>query len=298
MKATRAIRIPGFIGRSLVVGIGYAATSLLVGGIPTIAGLSHPGANNGFEQLPVLIGQGSLIGLALGALALQLKTSYWRHVSIWTSVVFFNSLSYAIEGMFYAPTRVIAPLPWVVVERLLIAASTGVLVTRLFSSLPEPAGRQAFPLPRSWFSLTWRLVVSAFSYLASYFVYGAINYALVTRLYYESHTGGLVVPSPTTILAAESVRAPMIVLSVLPLLLSIQWPLRKRVITVGLVLFVIGGIVPLLGTIDSLPLFLLVASGWEIFFQNVTTGIITALLFGNDKANASPALSQALPDAA
>jgi len=48
------------------------------------------------------------------------------------------------------------------------------------------------------------------------------------------------------------------------------------------VLFVIGGVAPLLGA-SALPLFLRVASGWEIFLQNFSTGAVAALLLGGGR---------------
>ncbi len=287
MVRIRALELSGLIGRSLVVGASYAAACLLTGVLLTLAGAPHPGTNKGIEALPVLIAQGSLIGMVLGALAPEIRASHWRHILILGSVLFFNSLSVAIEGMFFAPSLAATTLPWIIVEELVVAAAIGMLVLRLFSPSYESIGWKDVQPDRSRFSWTWRFAVSTFSYLASYFVFGAVNYALVTKPYYEAHAGGLVVPSPQMVLAAESVRAPLIVLSVLPLLLSVRWSPPRRMIVVGLVLFIIGGIVPLLGEVNTLPLFLLVASGWEIFFQNVTTGLVTGWLLGNDMPTAS-----------
>ena len=141
--------------------------------------------------------------------------------------------------------------------------------------------------------LAWvgRFVACALSYVVFYWVFGALNYSLFTHTYYETHQAALVVPPAQTILLVEAVRSVMLVLSVLPLALA--WPtvsanrLRLAVLC-GLVLFLTGGLVPLAST-TTLPLFLRVASGWEIFLQNFSTGVVVALLLGNAVAEGMPA---------
>jgi len=49
----------------------------------------------------------------------------------------------------------------------------------------------------------------------------------------------------------------------------------------GLLLFVIGGITPLLWQVNQLPLVLLMACGLKLFAQNVATGAATAWLLGS-----------------
>ncbi len=294
MEAVRTLGLSRLIGRSLLVGIGYAVTSLLVGVLLTLVGAVRPGTGKGIEALPVLLAQGSLLGIVLGTLALEIKTSYWQRMTVLGSALFFNSLSLSIEGMFFAPTLMYSTLPWTIVQNVVLTSIVGIVVLRLFPATCESSASRALPLHRSWFSWSWRFAISAFSYLAFYFVFGAINYALVTKPYYEAHAGGLVVPGVATLLAAESVRAPLIALSVLPLLLTIRRQPPQRAIAAGLVLFCIGGVVPLLNEINTLPLYLLIASGWEIFFQNMSTGLVAGWLLGSDQPNAFSERAQPL----
>jgi hypothetical protein len=116
------------------------------------------------------------------------------------------------------------------------------------------------------------------TYLAAYWLFGAINFALVTRPYYEAQGSPLDVPDPQITLQAELIRAVLIVLSLLPFLLTAQMPVGRLALWGGLLLFIVGGIVPLTWQAGSLPLPLLLASGVEIFFQNFTTGVVAALL--------------------
>jgi hypothetical protein len=133
---------------------------------------------------------------------------------------------------------------------------------------------------RPWYSWLWRFIVSSFSYLVFYFIFGGLNYSLVTRPYYETHAGGLTVPAPEIVLVLETVRGLLIVFSVLLFLLTVRGTRRQLMVKTGWLLFAVGGIIPLVWQISSLPLFLLFASGIEIFFQNFLTGVVAAWLMG------------------
>jgi hypothetical protein len=156
--------------------------------------------------------------------------------------------------------------------------ATAGLIAWLFG---QAAGSTIPHLPRrrAWYSWAWRFLVSSFSYLLFYFIFGAINYALITRPYYAAHVSGLAVPPPQTVLLAEAVRAPLIVLSIVPCILL--WTGKKSVLAVlcGIILFVIGGVIPLL-TNTALPDLLRFASAIEIFFQNFLTGVVAVAFLG------------------
>jgi hypothetical protein len=121
-----------------------------------------------------------------------------------------------------------------------------------------------------------------------YWVFGGINYALVTRPYYETHAGGITVPAPTTVLVLEAVRGLLIAFSVLLLLLSMRGNRRRLMAMTGWLLFAVGGIIPLCWQITTLPLFLLFASAVEIYFQNFCTGAVSAWLMGIENTADAP----------
>ncbi|MGE5138726.1 MAG: hypothetical protein ACM3JD_04630, partial [Rudaea sp.] len=75
-------------------------------------------------------------------------------------------------------------------------------------------------------------------------------------------------------------RAPIMALSLLPFLLTARFTRRGTAILAGLLLFAAGGVVPLLLEVGTLPDVLLAASAVEIFFQNLSTGIVAGLLLG------------------
>lgn len=262
--------------RVLVVGIGYTLALILSGVVLGMMGLLAADTNT--EAAPVFMWMflGSLVmGLMLGLVARRLPASAARHVLIWTVLLFANISAVIIEGYFFVPDLV--SNVWVTVaQQFLPCLVTAVLVYILFA--PRPATTPPLTIHRPWYHWLWRFVISAATYLAAYWVFGAINFALVTRPYYEAQGSPLAVPDPQITLQAELIRAFLIVLSVLPFLLTAQMPIRRLAVWSGLLLFVIGGIVPLTWQAGTLALPLLLASAVEIFCQNFTTGVVAALL--------------------
>lgn len=262
--------------RVLVVGIGYTLALILSGVILGMVGLLEADPNADAAPVFLWMFLGSLVmGLTLGLVARRLPASAGRHVLIWSVLLFANIGSVIIEGFFFVPDLVTNV--WVTLaQQLLPCVVTAVLVYRLFA--PRPAETLALAIHRPWYGWLWRYALSAASYLAAYWVFGAINFALVTRPFYEAQGAPLAVPEAQITLQAELIRAILIVLSVLPFLLTAQMPIRRLAVLSGLLLFVIGGIVPLTWQAGSLALPLLLASAVEIFCQNFTTGVVAALL--------------------
>lgn len=258
--------------RISIIATGYTLASLVAGW--------PPGRSLEPDTLGISLLSGILIGATLAPIAARMAASRFRHWIVWASVLLLNALSLGIEGAFYAPTlspMATMPIAWSA-HLLLQSLVTAGLIAWLFGqnaglTTPNP------PRKRAWYSWTWRFVVSAFSYLVFYFIFGAVNYTLVTKPYYAAHVSGLDVPAPQTVLMAEMVRAPLIVLSIVPLILL--WKTRKPLLAVvcGIILFVIGGVVPLLLN-TALPDLLRFASAIEIFFQNFLTGVVAVVLLG------------------
>lgn len=277
MRSVR--KIWGITWRSVFVGVGYLLALIAIGVMSSVLGVQVSSSPGSESILVWVLISGILMGLFLGPLASQMHVSRWRHLLVWTSVIFFNMGSVAIEGAFFAPALVSIPLPVLFGQQLLASATAAILITLLFSSPGKTASLIELLRLRPWYSWAWRFVVSSLSYLLFYFTFGALNYNLVTGPYYASHVGGLTVPSPGLVLTAETIRAPLITLSVGLFIFSLQATKRRLALMTGLMLFWIGGVVPLLLQVNALPLLLLAASGVEIFFQNFLTGAVAALLF-------------------
>lgn len=268
--------------KALIVGVVYSIALVIAGMLVRISGLPLPNVNDAQMRLLWSFIGGVIAGFSLGPISAIMPASRSRHWLVWGSVIFFNIASVMIEGSFFAPKLIGDAIPALLIQQVLTALATGWIITVLFA--PKETSAPVQTARRHWFSWTWRYLLSAFSYVVFYFIFGAINYALVTKPYYATHTGGLTVPSPQTVLIAELVRSLLIVLSVLPFLLTLRTGKTRLAVLTGLILFAIGGLVPLTLQVSTLPLYLLATSAVEIFFQNFSTGVVTARLLGIDNS--------------
>ncbi len=274
-NVARAVRPRGAWDMALrifPVAIGYMLTSSFA------AWILHRAFELGAAGISLL--SGILIGVTLSPIAARMQISRVHNWLVWGSVLFLNTLSLGIEGAFFAPTlspMVTVPIAWTA-YLLLQSLVTAGLISWLFSQNASPSIARP-QRKRAWYSWGWRFVIGSFSYLLFYFIFGAVNYALVTKPYYAAHVSGLAVPPPQMVLLAELVRAPLIVFSIVPLILL--WRGRKLILAVqcGIVLFVIGGVIPLLLN-TALPDLLRFASAIEILFQNFLTGVVAVALLG------------------
>ena len=277
-------RILGVLWRSAVVGVAYIAAMMLVGMVMGMLGLIPAVADSGATSLVWLLLAGSLLGLYLGPLAARTPATLRQHVLIWTAVIFFNMGAVILEGAFFAPELVPIPLPVLALQQVLAAFVAGTLIALLFARPGPAAGFRQTLRRRSWWAWLWRFLLASLSYVLFYAGFGALNYNLVTGPYYASHAGGLTVPAPATVLAVELVRAPLLILSVAPIILAAHGARRRTLLMAGMTLFWVGGVVPLTLQFGSLPALLLLASAVEIFLQNFLTGVVAGWLFWMDPA--------------
>ncbi|HLO18398.1 MAG TPA: hypothetical protein VK206_26430 [Anaerolineales bacterium] len=288
-----------FSWRSILVALGYLAGLILAGMIGAMLGekLSSAG-KNGTSSFAKLFVASLLLGVFLGPFASRLALSRGQHFILWGSLILFNLGSLMIEGAYFAPDMVSIPIPMLVTQQLLATAGAALVITRVFTTPGQSAPWSSALRTRSWYSWIWRFIASAMSYLVFYFVIGGLNYQLVTKPYYESHVGGLTIPAPGIVFIVESIRGLLIVFSVFLFLLSARGTRRQLMVSTGWLLFAIGGIIPLILQIGTLPLFLLIASAMEIFFQNFLTGVMAAMLLGVEdpgKSEAAILVEQGVP---
>lgn len=266
------------IWESLLIGFAYMIALTIGGMVVKLSGMDLPSGKDLLSSLLWSFVGGIIVGLFLGPIASSMSLSRLRHVLVWSSAILFNLVSVAIEGYFFAPALIGDSLPGLILQQIPAAFITGWVITVLFTS--RQTATSIIPPSRSFLSWSWRFAVSALSYLVFYFLFGALNFALVTGSYYETHTGGLGIPVLGIVLMAELIRSVLIILSILPFFLSVQMEKKRLILLSGLILFSVGGLVPLIMQVNTLPFFLFAASAVEIFLQNVSTGAVMALLLG------------------
>ncbi len=266
--------------RSVLVAIGYVTGLMISGVVGALIGWQASAGSGSGQSFVWLLLSLVLLGAFLGPLASHLTISRLQHFVLWGSLIMFNLGSVAFEGAYFAPDLVTTPIPVLLAQQLLATAGAALMITVLFAPAGFSFSWMDALRTRTWYSWLWRFIVSSFSYLVFYFIFGGLNYSLVTKPYYETHAGGLTVPAPEVVLVLETIRGVLIVFSVLLFLLAVRGTRRQLMVKTGWLLFAIGGIIPLMWQISSLPLFLLFVSGIEIFFQNFLTGVVAAWLMG------------------
>jgi hypothetical protein len=277
MVAFRSTRWGTAVWRTALISLTYTLGLVIAGGLAAALRWPLPARADNSLLLTVVSGVG--IGITLTLIFWLASWSRWQRFAIGACAVFFTMLSTTIEGAFFAPKLVgsVATLVFMDVVAALAVGSTALVDTA------EERGRIATTFSWSshpWYGWAWRLCVSAASYALFYWVYGALNYLLVTRPYYSAQQTTLQVPSAQTVLGAEAIRGPLLALAVLPLVLTISLTRRRLALSSSAVLFIIGGVAPLLRQAGVLPTFLLIASGWEIFLQNVSLALVVTWLLG------------------
>jgi hypothetical protein len=252
--------------------------------VSTVLGVQMPTSAGSGNSMFWLFVASIVMGFILCPIAMRLSLTRWQHFILWLCLIFFNMGSVAIEGKYFVPDLVPLPLTVLFVQQLFASAGAALIITLTCAKSSKPVSWLDALQTRPRLAWLWRFLLSAFSYLIFYFIFGSLNYSLVTKPYYESHAGGLTAPAPEVVLMAELVRAPLIVLSILLFLLSERGTQRELMRKAGWILFAVGGIVPLVLQAGSLPLLLLAASAVEIFCQNFLTGAVSAWFLGVEKA--------------
>ncbi len=280
MANTSRLRPIGLTWRVGLIGIAYLLLLALGGALLTSLGARPPQVEGSSKLLPWILLSGILIGLVLGSVANQMSATYRRHAYVWSSLLFFNSVAVLFEGLFFAPDYIkLENAPFLMSQQLLVSIGTSILITYLFAPRSDETTANGNS-HQAWYALLWRIAASVFTYVLLFFVVGGLNYSLVTRPFYEQQGFGLATPEFPIVLSVEIVRGAIIVASILPFIRTFRTTKRGLMILTGLLLFVVGGVVPLMMQATTLPGFLLLASGWEIFFQLFPTGMVSTALLG------------------
>jgi hypothetical protein len=121
------------------------------------------------------------------------------------------------------------------------------------------------------------LMVCGLAYMVYYLVFGAITYQYFTKPYYP-HAADLVAPLGIWFWAIQIGRGFLMTLAVLPAIYTLRLTRGKVAISAGLLIWVAGGLAPLLvpnELMGSTQRFIHIV---EIFTQNFTLGVTAGLL--------------------
>lgn len=282
-----------FLWKGLITGSINLFSLILAGIVLTNLGLKFPEVKASYTYITfIMFLSGFIISVVFGIVARKLSLSRLRVFIMLFVMLVLNSVTQILEAYYFAPgivTMEVAPAIFgqQVIMSLFICA--GIAFLYRFNSEDDIESKIQ---SRSWIDWIVRIIISSASYVLFYYVFGSINALLFTGEYYLSQVNGLQIPSATVIIVLETIRAIILVFSILPLILNLKLPKKEVMITIGMVLFIIGGLLPMLQQFNSLPTVLIVASTVEMFFQFFLTGVVTTYIILYDKGLPSVAASE------
>lgn len=275
-----------FLWKGLSIGFLNLIATMIVGGVITNIGLKFPEEKGDFKFiLFIMFISGFIISIIGGIIVKNLrlpKIGVFTTLYLW---LFLNAFTQILEALFFDPGLVsfeVAPAIFVQQSIMLLITSVGITVLFRYK---EKANEVRIKQTRSWSAWLFRIIISSGSYVLFYFIFGSINAMLFTGKYYRAGVSGLHLPSTMEILILESIRAVILVLSVLPLVSHLRVSKRKCMLIVGMALFIIGGLLPMLQQLNNLPTVVTVSSIFEMFFQFFLTGVVTSYVLLYEKSS-------------
>jgi hypothetical protein len=264
---------------TLILVVAYIIEMMLISGILIAIGLHFPELKVSQEVSFIQLTLSALIG-SVFTLYLVKKYSMSRMsvFLILAFILFFSNISVAIEGAIFTPDYITGSvLVSLFVQQLLISivfSLTGVLLFR--KRLSASTAEQGANINKS---LLVKILVGAAVYMISYYVWGWLNYNLFTHSFYESGVNGLHIPEGAVLIKIIIFRGVLITLSVVPFLLKAMPDSKRKIFETGSILFLFGGIIPMIYTIGMLPEALIWYSLIEIFLQNFISGLLIYKVF-------------------
>lgn len=259
-------------------------TLVLSSGTLMKLGLKFPEVKGDFSfTLYMTFVCGFIISVIGGVMVKNLELSKAKAFLIIYLVFSLNAFTQLLEALFFAQGIVSwGVAPAIFGQQFIMYLFLSAVIVLFYKYDKRICTNDKKPI-RKFGGWLWRILVCSCSYVLFYFIFGSINAALFTKEYYSSQVSGLSLPTTIEILILEPIRAIILVLSVLPVIVYLKISKRKRMAMIGIVLFVIGGLLPMIQQLDNLPTVVVVTSIFEMFFQFFLTGVITTYILLYEK---------------
>ena len=282
---SRLSQLASLVGRSLIIGVGFAFALMIGGMTMNILGLPLPSFGRQPKPFPVprvVSHRWHTDRLTLGPLSSRLKLPFFGRACLWLLLLLvLNGVINMIEALFFttiphaqlASSLAILAFGQVAVAILLSLLfrpkQTGPgLLTRLRETLAQRT-------PVSW---AWRFGLAALSYLPIYYLFGMIVAPFVLPYYDNPDLGlNLTVPGIGVILPLEIGRGLLYALTLFPLIAVLRGGYWSRAFWVGLTIAVLGSWVPMLQAPGWTPV-LRLAHGLEITADAFVQGVVLTWL--------------------
>jgi hypothetical protein len=273
------------VGRSLIVGVGFAFALMIGGMTMNILGLPLPSLGRQprpFQSLVSSLIAGTVTGLTLGPLSSRLNLPSFGRAFLWLLLLLvLNGVINMIEALFFTTisrAQLASSLAILAFGQIAVAVLLTVLFrpqrtgTGLITRLRDAAAR------RTAVSWAWRFGLASLSYLPIYYLFGMIVAPIVLPYYDNPDLGlNLTVPGIGVILPLEIFRGLLYSLTLFPLIAVLPGSYWSRALCVGLTIAVLGSWVPMIQALHLTPV-LRLAHGLEITADAFAQGIVLTWL--------------------
>ena len=225
---------------------------------------------------------GVLIGGLLAWMSAKMRLKRFGYFILISLILFVvGRFSNYVEGLFFTTMFAnLSVLTAAVVFALLFSFVEGGLAAVLF--LPESYEGSLFTelstyfSERRWSSWLWRILLASVAYFPIYFFFGMLISPFVMP-YYSDPSLGLKIPSFAVMVPVELFRGFLYVIIMLGVFSTVRAKRWTMAAIVGLVLYVPGGLVPLMSE-HTLPPQIVPFHMIEIFADSIVYGVVLTRL--------------------
>ena len=278
--------------RSVVVGLIYVAMSMSTASLGSSVGVTSDtpsGVDPTIILLSMFVG-GTLIGLVMGPISTKLTLPRAQRIGVLFLVLYmFAYLIGAPEVLLFTTYSLQFQAFLLIMQfivNLILAVSIGILFpsAQIEASLTKEV--KGYFAKRKGSEWLWRFVLASVLFFPIYFFFGFV-FSPITGPYYNNPELGLnlVIPgwlSFEIMFSVEVVRGLIYALTVVPLLAVIRMPKWRMGLWMGLILAIVGAVVPQLVNV-AWPLPLRLGHGVEMVLDSFAQGLMMAWLLWVEK---------------
>jgi len=286
-----SLSIVGLIWRGLVVGLIYVVAFTVTPSLAPLMGVAldvPTGVDPTIVLLSIFVG-GTLIGLVTGPISTKLTLPRAQRIGVLFLVLFMWGYGINAVDTFLFTTFPIPFQAFLIIMNLIVNLVLGIFIGVLFPPIQTGTGFTAevksYFTQRRGKSWLWRFALAAVLFYPIYMFFGFVFSPITVPYYSMPELGlGLVIPnvlSPVFI-SIEIGRGLVYALIAVPLLAMLRMPKWRLGLWMGLILAVVGGVVPMMIQ-TTWPLPLRLGHGVEIVCDSFAQGLMMAWLLWAEK---------------
>lgn len=265
-------KILSIILKSIFMGIIHILLTFILKTI--VFGTTHYINSETIGEIVTLFSSGFIIGIVYGVVANQIDIRRTIQIIIWSLIIFINSCTVIIEGVFYSNTDI--NILKILIQQIFSAIILAISISLLFV---QKDGHKSVRTKLNKPILN--VLILPVLFIVLYLISGSINYFFFTDVFYGSMQDFVEPTNPLIIIVIEYINGVLMIVSLLPLLILARRE-KKLYVICGLILFVSGGVIPIIQNSTYTMMFILLTLA-EIFIQKFIYGYVSAKILVKTK---------------